>query len=296
MAEKENPPLAAPHAMSGKQVLASLQTSIHGLTQSEIAGRLQRYGRNTLPRTQPSGIGTLFLSQFASPLIYVLVAAALLSVLIREWSDAGFIAAVLLINAIIGTIQEYSAQRAAVALRELVTTCCRVLRNGDSYEIDAEELVPGDIVLLESGDRIPADLRLLACHDLEADESLLTGESIPVLKNADQILKAEAPMGDRRNMAFAGSLVGRGRGQGVVVGTGLDTELGRIAAAVLGKRATKAPSPAAGRRVSKSQYLPATTPLPHWLLPGNWNWRTTLIRLLPVHNSDRPRAAGASIN
>jgi len=276
MAEKENPPLAAPHAMSGKQVLASLQTSIHGLTQSEIAGRLQRYGRNTLPRTQPSGIGTLFLSQFASPLIYVLVAAALLSVLIREWSDAGFIAAVLLINAIIGTIQEYSAQRAAVALRELVTTCCRVLRNGDSYEIDAEELVPGDIVLLESGDRIPADLRLLACRDLEADASLLTG--------------------DRRNMAFAGSLVGRGHGQGVVVGTGLDTELGRIAAAVLGKRATKAPSPAAGRRVSKSQYLPATTPLPHWLLPGNWNWRTTLIRLLPVHNSDRPRAAGASIN
>ena len=239
--EKQQTPLAAPHAASARQIIAALQTSIHGLTQSEIAGRLQRYGRNTLPRAQPSGIGTLFLSQFASPLIYVLVAAALLSVVIGEWSDAGFIAAVLLINAVIGTIQEYSAQRAAVALRELVTSCCRVLRNGDSHEIDAEELVPGDIVLLESGDRIPADLRLLTCHDLEVDESLLTGESIAVLKNADQILKAQAPMGDRHNMAFAGSLVGRGRGQGVVVGTGLETELGYIAAAVLGKRATKAP-------------------------------------------------------
>jgi len=174
--DKEQTPLAAPHAVSARQILATLQASIHGLTQSEIAGRLQRYGRNTLPRARPSGISTVFLSQFASPLIYVLVAAALLSAVIGEWSDAGFIAAVLLINAIIGTVQEYSAQRAAVALRELVTTCCRVLRNGDSYEIDAEELVPGDIVLLESGDRIPADLRLLTCHDLEIDESLLTGE------------------------------------------------------------------------------------------------------------------------
>lgn len=241
LAEHEQPPLAAPHAASGEQILTLLQTSSHGLTQSEIAERLQRYGRNTLPQAQTSGIGRLFIRQFASPLIYVLVAAALLSMVIQEWSDAGFIAAVLLINAAIGTVQEHSAQRAAVALRELVTTCCRVLRDGDSHEIDAEELVPGDIVLLESGDKIPADLRLLACHDLEVDESLLTGESIAVLKNADQVLNTETPMGDRGNMAFAGSLVGRGRGQGVVVGTGLGTELGNIAAAVLGKRAVKAP-------------------------------------------------------
>jgi magnesium-transporting ATPase (P-type) len=116
-----------------------------------------------------------------------------------------------------------------------------VLRDGESYELDAEELVPGDIVLLESGDRIPADLRLLGCQDLEVDESLLTGESIAVLKSADQVLTAEVPMTDRGNMAYAGSLVGRGRGQGVVVATGLHTELGRIAAAVLGERASKAP-------------------------------------------------------
>ena len=239
--EQEQTQLAAAHATSGRRILASLQTSIHGLTQPEIAERLQRYGRNTLPRAQPSAIGTLFLSQFASPLIYVLVAAALLSVIIQQWSDAGFIAAVLLINAVIGTIQEFSAQRAATALRQLVTTCCRVLRNGDSYEIDAEELVPGDIVLLESGDRIPADLRLLACNDLVVDESLLTGESTAVLKNASTVFKADTPIGDRCNMAFAGSLVSRGRGQGVVVATGLDTELGHIATAVLGKRSAKAP-------------------------------------------------------
>jgi magnesium-transporting ATPase (P-type) len=115
------------------------------------------------------------------------------------------------------------------------------LREGDSYEIDAEDLVPGDIILLESGDRIPADIRLLACHDLEVDESLLTGESIDVLKDADLVLDAETTLGDRLNMLFAGSLVERGRGRGVVVGTALTTELGHIAESVLGKPSTKAP-------------------------------------------------------
>ncbi len=179
--------------------------------------------------------------QFASPLIYVLVAAALLSLAIQEWSDAGFITAVLLVNAIIGTFQEYSAQRAAEALHKLVTTRTQVLRDGEAYEIDAEELVPGDIVLLESGDKVPADVRLLALHDLEVDESLLTGESLPVLKDGNTMLAADTPLGDRANMVFAGTLVGRGRARGVVVGTALDTALGRIAADVLFKQPPKAP-------------------------------------------------------
>jgi magnesium-transporting ATPase (P-type) len=183
----------------------------------------------------------VFLHQFASPLIYVLGLAALVSMLIQEWHDAGFIAAVLLINAVIGTIQEHSAQRAAAALNQLVTTHCRVLREGDAYEIDAEALVPGDIVLLESGGRVPADLRLLASHDLELDESLLTGESLPVLKDESKLLPPDCPMGDRVNMSFAGTLVNRGRGQGVVVATGLNTELGAIASAVLGEKGAKAP-------------------------------------------------------
>jgi len=163
------------------------------------------------------------------------------SLAIQEWSDAGFIFAVLLLNAIIGTAQEYSAQRAATALQQLVTTRSRVLREGDTHELDAEELVPGDIVLLESGERIPADLRLLTSHDLEVDESLLTGESIAVFKRVDGLSPIDSPIGDRINMAFAGTLVSRGRARGVVTGTALNTELGRIASAVLGKPPTKAP-------------------------------------------------------
>ena len=231
----------APHARQAVDVLTALQGTPNGLGHAEAAARLQRCGRNALPAAEPPGIASVFLHQFASPLIYVLVAAALVSLLIREWSDAGFICAVLLLNAIIGTAQEYSAQRAATALQQLVTTRCRVLREGDTHELDAEELVPGDIVLLESGERVPADTRLLASHDLEVDESLLTGESVAVFKHADGLLAVDSPLGDRVNMAFAGTLVSRGRARGVVTGTALDTQLGHIATAVLGKAPTKAP-------------------------------------------------------
>ncbi len=234
-------PISSPHAVSSEAVLVALKSSLHGLTRSEAVARLVQYGRNTLPQAKPPGIGTVFLRQFASPLIYVLVAAALLSLMIKEWSDAGFISAVLFINAVIGTIQEYSAQRAAAALQELVSTRCRVLREGDTYEISAEELVPGDIVLMESGDKVPADLRLLASRDLEVDESLLTGESLPVLKDCNTVLAADIALGDRANLLFTGTLVGRGRAQGVVVSTALNTVLGRIAADVLFKQPPKAP-------------------------------------------------------
>jgi Ca2+-transporting ATPase len=224
-----------------EEVLASLDSSPNGLHHAEAAARLQHYGRNALPAAKPPGIVIVFLHQFTSPLIYMLLAAALVSLAIREWSDAGFICAVLLLNAVIGTAQEYSAQRAATALQRLVTTRSRVLREGDADVIDAEELVPGDIVLLESGERVPADMRLLASHDLEVDESLLTGESIAVFKRSDALPPPDSPSGDRVNMAFAGTLVNRGRARGVVTGTALNTELGRIASAVLGRPPAKAP-------------------------------------------------------
>jgi magnesium-transporting ATPase (P-type) len=229
------------HAETCDRVLEVLGASRHGLTQAEAAARLESYGSNALPRPRPPGLLEVFVHQFASPLIYVLVVAAVVSLVIQEWSDALFIGAVLLVNAVIGTFQEYSAQRAAEALHRLVTTRSRVLREGDAYELDAEALVPGDIVLLESGDRIPADLRLLSGRDLEVDESLLTGESLAVLKDATRTLAPDSVLGDRVNMAFAGTLVNRGRGRGVVVGTGLHTQLGRIATEVLRKRTTKAP-------------------------------------------------------
>jgi potassium/sodium efflux P-type ATPase len=234
-------PLVAPHAATGEAILAVLQSSLHGLGCSDAAARLERYGRNTLPRARAPGIARVFLHQFASPLVYVLMVAALLSLAIQEWSDAGFITAVLFVNAIIGTFQEYSAQQSAEALRKLVTTQSKVLREGEIYEIDAEELVPGDIVLLESGDKVPADLRLLECHDMEVDESLLTGESLPVLKDADRLLGVDEALGDRINMLFTGTLVGRGRARGVVVTTALDTVLGRISADVLLEHPPRAP-------------------------------------------------------
>lgn len=230
-----------PHTLTGTEVLSSLKSSLHGLDSSEARARRAEYGTNTLPAARPTSLSMIFLRQFASPLIYVLVAAAALSLAIREWSDASFIAAVLLLNAVIGTYQEFSAQRAAEALRQLVAAKCRVLRDGESYVINAEELVPGDIVLLESGDKVPADMRLLECRDVEADESLLTGESLPVIKDEHVVLPAETAIGDRTNMAFAGTLVNRGRAHGIVVTTGLKTFLGSIAADVLFQPAPRSP-------------------------------------------------------
>lgn len=230
-----------PHTESIENTLTLLDSSHHGLSLDEAELRLQQFGLNTLPKLNRPGFFKVFIHQFASPLIYVLFAAAALSILIQEWSDAGFIFAVLLINAIIGTIQEFSAQQAAAALQNLVKTRSRILRAGDSYEIESEELVPGDIVSLESGDRVPADMRLLKENNLEIDESLLTGESLSVTKNADVILDEESILADRQNMVFAGSLVVRGRAHAVVVTTGLLTELGNIAASVLGKSSSKAP-------------------------------------------------------
>ena len=233
--------VAYPHALSGEQALDALAASTTGLTNTEVSRRLQQYGANALPRKPPPGLLEVFLNQFKSPLIYVLVAAAVVSLLIREFSDAIFISAVLLLNAVIGTVQEYSAQRSADALQKMMTTRVRVLREGDAYEIGSEEIVPGDIVLLESGERVPADMRLLDCHNLEIDESLLSGESIAVIKQANAVLAESTVLGDRVNMIYAGSLVNRGRAQCVVIGTGLATELGTIAESVTGDSRTRAP-------------------------------------------------------
>jgi len=230
-----------PQSLTADEVIATLDSSPRGLARGEAAARLARFGRNALPRTKPPTVATIFLHQFKSPLIYVLLVAALVSLLLRQWSDAGFIFTVLLINAAIGAFQEYSAERSAEALRNLVSPRARVEREGTAHEISAEEIVPGDIVLLESGAKVPADLRLATQHNLAIDESLLTGESLPVGKNAAALLERECALGDRLNMTFAGTLVTTGRARGVVVATGLDTVLGRIAASVLGKTPPKPP-------------------------------------------------------
>jgi len=232
---------ASPYTISAEEVVDNLGASTHGLSRSEARARLQQTGLNRLPHAKSPGLLRVFLHQFASPLIYVLIVAALVSLFIQEHSDAVFIGIVLVINAMIGTTQEFSAQKAALALQQMTSTQCRVLRDGDSYEIDAEELVPGDIVLLESGDKVPADCRLITSHDLEVDESLLTGESLPVLKKPSIFVNADSPPADRLNMVHAGTMVNRGRSRCVVTATAMNTELGVIAGAIFNKPIAKAP-------------------------------------------------------
>jgi magnesium-transporting ATPase (P-type) len=211
------------------------------LTRAEAKARLQRFGRNALPQAKPPGIHVVFFRQFLNPLIYVLLFAAAISAVLADFTDAAFIVGVLLLNAAIGTAQENSAQRSAEALRQLVVAKARIIRDGEEFETDAEELVPGDIVLIESGMKVPADVRLLTSNALEVDESLLTGESLPVTKRPELILDADASLGDRLNMAFAGTLVTRGRATGVVVATGFQTQLGHIATSVVAAEPARPP-------------------------------------------------------
>jgi len=229
------------HALTAAEALAAVEATAHGLSNAEAQARLGRFGANALPRPRPPHPLAVFLRQFLSPLIYILLLAAVVSAALGEWSDALFISAVLLINALIGATQEYSAQRAAQALQQMVSVQARVLRDGDAHVLDAEALVPGDVVTLESGSKVPADLRLLTAQGLEVDESLLTGESETVGKDAAPTFAEETVVGDRTNMAFAGTMVTRGRARGVVVATGLATELGQIARTVLGRAEVKPP-------------------------------------------------------
>ena len=220
------------HALSAADACAALATVATGLASAEARARLARFGRNELPHAEPPGVARIFLRQFLSPLIYILLAAAALSAVMRDWSDSGFILAVLVLNAIVGTVQEYSAEKSAHALRALSVARAYVLRDGEDRELDATELVPGDVVLLEAGGKVPADVRLLSNGGLEVDESLLTGESLTVTKTPSAVLAADTPLGDRVNMAFAATLVTRGRAHGVVVATGLGTQIGRIASSL----------------------------------------------------------------
>ncbi|MGE5169924.1 MAG: cation-translocating P-type ATPase [Rudaea sp.] len=230
-----------PHALTADEAMRELATGPAGLDAPEATARLRTFGRNALPRAKPPRLGVVFLRQFKSPLIYVLLAAALVSLLLRDWSDAAFILAVLLVNAAIGTYQEYSAERSADALRSLVSPRARVVRGGTAHDVDAELLVPGDVALLESGAKVPADLRLVTAHNFAVDESLLTGESLPLTKSADAVLESEVPLSERLTMVFAGSIVTSGRARGVVVATGTGTQLGRIATTVLERPAPKPP-------------------------------------------------------
>ncbi|CCQ90264.1 Cation-transporting ATPase [Nitrospina gracilis 3/211] len=222
-------PAKPAHALDVDRAFQRFRSSPKGIVPEDAAARLQEYGRNVLPAKPPPTVLEIFLRQFLNPLIYVLLVAAMISILLGVYTDALFIGAVLLINAIIGTVQEYGAEKSALALKKMSASKALVERDNEVFEVDAENLVPGDVVLLESGRKVPADLRLIHTYSFEIDESLLTGESLPIGKDHDVVLAANTPLADRKNMAFTGSMVTRGRGRGLVVATGYKTELGKIA-------------------------------------------------------------------
>lgn len=216
------------HHLPAHEVLLLLETEVErGLTTEEAAARLDRFGPNMLPRFKRHGQLIRFLLQFHHPLLYVLLAATAVTWLLGEWVDASVIFGVVLVNAIVGFIQESHAEKALDALVFMMKTEATVRRDGQKRRIASEELVPGDVVLLQSGDKVPADLRLVAVRELRVDESALTGESVPVEK-VERILPPETLVADRRNMGFSGTFVTYGQGSGLVVGTGANTELGRI--------------------------------------------------------------------
>jgi P-type Ca2+ transporter type 2C len=237
------PPVISFHwqALSSQDVIDKVESRPEGISSDEAQQRVQRYGLNKLPEQLPPTWWQIFFRQFYNPLIFVLALAAIVAVAIGDWTDAGFIAAVLLLNAIIGGYQEWRAEQSSRALQQMLHVRATVLRDGESLEIDAEHVVPGDMVWLESGNRVPADLRLLSVASLQIDESVLTGESVAVAKDASWIGAEHTAVGDRLNMAYAGAVVSRGRGKGVVVATGAETLVGQLAEAVAGAQAGTAP-------------------------------------------------------
>ncbi|MBM4287849.1 MAG: HAD-IC family P-type ATPase [Deltaproteobacteria bacterium] len=229
------------YQLEAQAALEKLASTEHGLSEAEVRERLATYGPNKFVEEEKISALKILVHQFASPLIYILILAAGVTFFLEEYKDAVVIAAVVLFNALIGFVQEIKAEKSVKALKSMVAPKARVLREGKEKEIPALELVPGDIVLLESGTKVPADLRLLQTVELRIDEAILTGESLPVEKSARAIGEENLTPGDQRNMAFLGTIVLVGRAKGVVAETGPNTLLGSIAAEVHRLKPVKSP-------------------------------------------------------
>lgn len=225
--------LPAWHASPAEKVLEYLASSTRGLTTDEVLKRRRQYGPNRLPAAPQRSRFVQFLSQFNNVLIYVLLGAAVFTALLADWVDAGVIIAVVLINAVIGFIQEGKAEKAVDAIRKILSYEALVLRDGNKVSVKVEDLVPGDIVFLQSGDKVPADMRLFQSKNLRVEEALLTGESVPVDKSSEPAA-IEAALGDRSCMAFSGTMISFGQGSGVVVATGASSEIGKVSALLAG--------------------------------------------------------------
>ncbi len=222
------------HQLDADDVYARLETDPdRGLPPGEVARRRDEYGPNAMPERRGPSALVRFLLQFHQPLIYILLAATLVTLFLQEYLDAAVIFGVVILNAVIGFLQETRAAQALEALAKTMTTQANVVRDGKREQLDSEDLVPGDVVLIQSGDRVPADLRVVHVRELQVDESALTGESLPVGKSTEPI-DAETPLAERTNIAYSSALVTSGQGKGVVVGTGEETEVGRISEMISG--------------------------------------------------------------
>ena len=218
------------HALDSEEVLKKLETPLQsGLTSEEAASRLKKYGPNQLTEKPRPSFFQLLIAQLNNFIIILLIVAAVISFVLGDRVEAGAIIAIVILNAVLGVIQESRAEEALAALKKLAAPDAQILRDGKRISVPAHQLVLGDVVFLEAGNFIPADLRLMEAVNLRVEEAALTGESVPVQKNATLKLEHDVPLGDRKNTAFMGTLVNYGRGQGVVVGTGMRTQLGLIA-------------------------------------------------------------------
>ncbi|HPE66120.1 MAG TPA: HAD-IC family P-type ATPase, partial [Synergistales bacterium] len=216
-----------PHALGAQEALEQLRVTPEGLKREDAAGRLRSVGPNRLPEPPKEGVLKRFFKHFHDLLIYILIAAAFITAVLGHFVDTGVILAVVVINAIIGFLQEGKAEEALEGIRKMLSLTAHVRRGGEWEETGAEELVPGDIVRLRSGDRVPADVRLLEMVNLRIEEAALTGESVPSEKDTEAV-SSGAGVGDRSCMAYSGTMVTAGRGTGVVTATGASTEIGKI--------------------------------------------------------------------
>ncbi len=216
-----------------EEIITTLRTHINGLSSIEAKNRLKKYGQNRLPEQKQKSYLHIFLDQFKSPLIYILLTAAIIVFFLQETTDAIIIFLVLLFNAVVGTIQEGKAQNTLKALKQFVETKAIVFRDESQIVVSDTEIVPGDIVVLEEGDKVPADLRIIKSNSLRIDESALTGESEPVYKISETIAHPKLGVADQKNMAFKGTHVVAGNGLGVVVATGVSTEIGKISKGII---------------------------------------------------------------
>lgn len=223
------------------KILEEMNTSLSGLTKEDVQERLEMYGLNKLPEGKKEPIFITFAKQFCDPLIYILLFGACISLFLREYSDGIFILIILSINSLIGAIQEYSAQKSANSLKNMVKSRVVVVRDGEELEIESEELVPGDFVILKDGTKVPADIVLLESIELQVNESMLTGESLPVKKDANYIQKENCPIQEKFNEIFAGTMITKGFANGIVVNTAGNTEMGKIAEKVVQKSEAETP-------------------------------------------------------